>query len=94
MKTCHYCGKHDQVEGDFRPYGPGRTWICHPCMKSTPEREAASDAVFVAMCVEIIDRGEEVVLTDDGPIGISKEEAKRLAATGELFEMEPPRDIQ
>jgi hypothetical protein len=41
---CHYCGTTD----DTRPYGPGGSSICFPCMKADPEREKTAEQSFVA----------------------------------------------
>lgn len=46
MNTCHYCGPTDR---ELRPYGPGGSTICHPCMKATPEREESAKAAFGAL---------------------------------------------
>ena len=37
---CHYCGS---TEEDLRPYGPGGSPICYPCMKADPARERAAE---------------------------------------------------
>lgn len=44
--TCFYCGPTDR---ELRPYGPGGATICFPCMKASPEREAAAGRVFGAL---------------------------------------------
>ena len=44
--TCHYC---DSTERELRPYGPGGTWTCFPCMKAAPEREKVAEGAFGAL---------------------------------------------
>lgn len=46
--ACIYCGK-GEPERPLRPYGPGGAWLCFPCMKETPDREAAAHAAFDAL---------------------------------------------
>jgi hypothetical protein len=41
---CHYCNE----EGDTRPYGPGGSPVCHPCITSDPERNKAAQEAFNA----------------------------------------------
>lgn len=43
---CHYCGPTDR---ELRPYGPGGSTICFPCMTATPERESAAQNAFGAL---------------------------------------------
>lgn len=45
-QTCYYCGPTDK---DLRPYGPGGSAICYPCMKANPERERLAGAAFGAL---------------------------------------------
>lgn len=44
-RKCHAC----DTTTALRPYGPGGTWTCFPCMKATPEREAQAAAAFGAL---------------------------------------------
>lgn len=46
MRTCHYCGP---TREELRPYGPGGSDICYPCMKATPDRERAAEGAFGAL---------------------------------------------
>lgn len=39
--TCHYCSQ----AGDLRPYGPGGTWVCHPCITDPAHAERNKLAV-------------------------------------------------
>lgn len=43
---CHY---HGETDRELRPYGPGGSMICYPCMKATPEREVAAVAALGAL---------------------------------------------
>lgn len=44
-RICYYgCG----ATTDLRPYGPGGTWICFPCMQAEPERARAASSAFLA----------------------------------------------
>lgn len=63
---CHYCGPTGR---ETRPYGPGGADICHPCMKATPEREAAAGAAFGALLesAEVIGGGVTVIGGARGP---------------------------
>ena len=45
LRTCHYCGTDER---ELRPYGPGGSSICFPCMKASPEREAEAGRNFGA----------------------------------------------
>lgn len=42
---CHYCG----TDKELRPYGPGGSWVCYPCVTATPERDAAAGQVFITL---------------------------------------------
>ena len=44
--SCHFCGT---TESELRPYGPGGSDICFPCMKADPEREAAAQGAYGAL---------------------------------------------
>lgn len=44
--ACYYCGAADQ---ELRPYGPGGSWVCCPCVKATPERNAAAEGAYGAL---------------------------------------------
>lgn len=62
MRECHYCGTtHDEL----RPYGPGGAWLCYPCMKATPEREAQAHRAFGAL----LDAAEQIAPTGIVAIG-------------------------
>lgn len=43
--TCHYCGK----PGNLRPYGPGGSWVCAPCVSGGDAREDAAATNFLAL---------------------------------------------
>lgn len=46
-QRCHYCNElNGPTPRDLRPYGPGGSWICFPCMTGTPERAAAAGQAF------------------------------------------------
>lgn len=51
--ACHHCGvtaeEWAKQGRELRPYGPGGTWICFPCMKATPEREATAHGAYGAL---------------------------------------------
>jgi len=64
MSGCHYCGT---TERDLRPYGPGGSNVCLPCVEADPAREEAAMNAFAAM----LDAAEATgggppVLTDHG----------------------------
>ena len=66
MSTCHYCGTADGL----RPYGPGGTPICFPCMKAAPDRERAAEAAYGALLdanEAISSTGAVVIGGDAGP---------------------------
>ena len=46
--VCHYCGTPDlgTPETELRPYGPGGSTVCLPCVDATPERQVAAKAIF------------------------------------------------
>lgn len=46
---CCYCHKMPP-EVELRPYGPNGAWLCHPCMKANPEREAEAKRQFGQQC--------------------------------------------
>jgi hypothetical protein len=72
--VCHYCGPTDR---ELRPYGPGGSTICHPCMKASPEREAAAWAAFDALSDASAEIGTGVVAIGepDGPRPFDPREA-------------------
>lgn len=45
MNICFYCGERTET----RPYGPGGTDVCLPCVEADPEREKAAKANFHAL---------------------------------------------
>ncbi len=47
-RSCHYCGitATDLAPNELRPYGPGGSDVCYPCMKADPARETAAAAVY------------------------------------------------
>lgn len=65
MSTCHWCGP---TERELRPYGPGGSDICYPCMMADPAREKAASQNFGALLegAEIVGDGI-VTLTPSGP---------------------------
>jgi len=65
MKTCYYCGP---TEKELRPYGPGGSNTCYPCMKESPEREQQAIGAFGAL-IQLTDiTGVTVIGTEKGPI--------------------------
>lgn len=66
MRTCHYCGPTD---AELRPYGPGGSTVCGPCVKATPERAAAAREVYLALFDAAYKEGGGVVTIghEDGP---------------------------
>ncbi len=44
MSECYLCGSTEEC----RPYGENAQMICHPCMTSSPEREAEAHRQFEA----------------------------------------------
>lgn len=65
MSGCHYCG----TEENTRPYGPGGSAICFPCMKADPARERAAEASFETQldAAEAMSPLGGVVLLPGGP---------------------------
>ena len=65
--SCHYCGP---TEEELRPYGPGGTNICFPCMTATPEREDAAKGVFLALLdgVAAVSDGAVMIGSEEGPL--------------------------
>ncbi len=66
MERCHYCGP---TGAGLRPYGPGGSLICFPCMKATPEREqtAKQAAIALVAAAAAISPHGAVILTKNGP---------------------------
>lgn len=64
VHACHYCGPTDR---ELRPYGPGMSMICFPCMKATPEREAAAQGVYGALLEATSTIGLTAIGTEEGP---------------------------
>lgn len=75
---CYYCKRSDR---EMRPYGPGGSQLCFPCMMDPkhPEREEDAKAAFrVQMdASEIVGRG--VTVLGDGPIRPATDAERRLA---------------
>lgn len=42
---CHYCRKQHEP-GALRPYGPGGSSVCFPCVRADPARERAAQEVY------------------------------------------------
>jgi len=59
--SCHYCGT---TKGDLRPYGPGGSSVCFPCVKNSPEREKVAREEFLR---QLDAAGSVVELTPNGP---------------------------
>lgn len=60
---CHYCG----TEEDLRPYGPGGSWVCYPCVTSDPERNETARRSFLAQLDAAAAISPVVLIGDDGP---------------------------
>lgn len=68
---CHYCGT---TERELRPYGPGGSPLCFPCMTASPEREQAAKNTFGAL----VDANEAISPTGVVTIGgFTTEEAEQ-----------------
>jgi hypothetical protein len=65
-RACHYC---NTTERELRPYGPGGSWVCLPCVESDPERDAAAQGRFGALLDANAQIGGGVVQigSEDGP---------------------------
>lgn len=66
--TCARCG---EVE-DTRPYGPGGTQICMPCVRSDPQLEATVVSAFLtqldAAVAMVGDGGIVIMDAGNGPV--------------------------
>lgn len=73
---CHYCGP---TERELRPYGPGGSEICFPCMKATPEREEAAKNAFGGLldAVEVVSPGPVMIGTSEGPVPFDPDRIKK-----------------
>ncbi len=63
---CHYC----ETTEALRPYGPGGSPICFPCMKATPERERQAENIFGTLleaAETLSPTGTAVIGFDSGP---------------------------
>lgn len=64
---CFYCKK---AVHDLRPYGPGGSLICFPCMKENPEREELAKQ---QMKLYIQSMGTAVVVgLENGPVPLNE----------------------
>lgn len=59
---CYYCGCSDR---ELRPYGPGGSRVCHPCVTSNPERNRQAQNAFGAL----LDAAENISPTGIVAIG-------------------------
>lgn len=66
-RSCHYCGT---TTAELRPYGPGGSWVCFPCVTSTPEQEQAAHAALGALldANETLSPTGTTLATKDGPV--------------------------
>jgi hypothetical protein len=64
---CHYCSTTIR---ELRPYGPGGSMICFPCMKADSERERSVEEAFYALLQAnaVIGNGVVAIGTSDGPV--------------------------
>lgn len=69
--TCHYCGPTDRA---LRPYGPGGSTVCLPCVTATPERNAAAGAVFGTLLEAAAVFGPVVLDTEKGPVNLDPDD--------------------
>lgn len=44
-RCCYYC----KQPGNLRPYGPGGSWVCAPCVSGGDAREDDAASVFLAL---------------------------------------------
>lgn len=61
---CHYCGTSEE---ELRPYGPGGSYICFPCIEDSPERNEAAVANFVTLVEAAHAVSDIIMLGPDGP---------------------------
>lgn len=74
MSDCHYCGPTDR---EMRPYGPGGSTVCLPCVKSAPERELAAMRVYQTLleaAEAMSETGAVSVGSEAGPQPVSYED--------------------
>ncbi len=71
---CFYCGvtvEELSAEGrEMRPYGPGGSNVCNPCVRSDPARMRAAQAVYGALLYAAASASPDdtaVVGTPEGP---------------------------
>ncbi len=67
-RACCYCGS---TKREMRPYGPGGSMTCFPCMKSSPDRERAAEQAYHALldgATVISPSGAVAIGTEDGPV--------------------------
>lgn len=73
-RACHYC---QSTTEELRPYGPGGKPICHPCMKTSPEREAAAEsALGTLLDAAGAMTGVVAVGTENGPQPVTVDDLK------------------
>jgi hypothetical protein len=70
-RACHYCGVTAAERGtvsqaewarrELRPYGPGGSWVCHPCATGSPERRKSMESAFYTLLEANSQIGEGVV---------------------------------
>ena len=78
--TCHYCGEPETRSREMRPYGPGGSWVCFPCITASPLREKAAGEVFHALLdgAEAISPTRAVAIGENtGPRPFDPQEASR-----------------
>lgn len=65
-----HCYYHGPTDRELRPYGPGGSTICHPCMVETPEREEAAKGAFWALLEANAELSNGVVTIggEEGPV--------------------------
>lgn len=65
-KVCVHCG----TDKDLRPYGPGGSWTCFPCMNASPELTAIAEKIYEdAICAayEASRTGVVIIGEETGP---------------------------
>jgi hypothetical protein len=79
-RSCYYCGvtkgELAQQGRELRPYGPGGSDTCFPCMKATPERERAAQGAFGALLDATSLLGLTAIGDDRGPRNVDPDDPR------------------
>ena len=68
MRICYYCMEEKDPEA-VRPYGPGASYVCLPCIEDDPVRNDLAVSCFLTQldAAEALSTNGIVIDTVDGP---------------------------